>query len=99
MLLQDRDCLESLHVQSAGPTGAEVVEQALVTALEISPRKRARSHDARLQIAITERDGQGGLALQQGFPLIEAIADSGIGTRPQALPPVMHLVEKPSFAA
>ena len=98
-LLQNRNSLERLPAQSVRPFCSQVVEQALVAALQVRARKRARPHHRCLQFAITERNGQRGLTLQHGLPLVEAVADAAVRILPQALTPVVHLVENPSLAA
>src|SRR5437879_4031200 len=75
------------------------MEQALVAALQFSAWKGARPHNAWLQIAITKGNGQRSLTLEHGFPLVEADVRGSNGIIPEALTPIVHLIENSPFAA
>ena len=98
-LLQNCNSLQSLLSQSIGPVRAEVVEQAFVAALQFGAGQGAHSDHGRFQIAIPQRDGHRGLALQHGLPLIEAVADGRIGILAQTAAPVVDFVEEAALAA
>ena len=78
-LFQNLHGLESLAAQRVRPIGSQIVEQALVAALQFGARKRAGSDQGRLQIAVSQRDRQGSLALQHGLALIEAVRTPASG--------------------
>src|SRR5437667_3829191 len=98
-LLQKLESLDSLLAQVGSPLRAHFVQQTFVPAFEASVLQRASAYRGRLQVPISQRDGERSLTLQQRLPSIQLFADGGIAILPKPLPPVPHLIENAAFSA